>query len=46
MAEDQNTDELKTEKGGEEESLQKLRDEGILTEEEFAAQKNKILGGM
>lgn len=28
------------------EELQKLREAGVLTEEEFAAQKNKILGGM
>ena len=28
------------------EELQKLREAGALTEEEFAAQKNKILGGM
>lgn len=28
------------------EELQKLREAGVLTEEEFAAQKDKILGGM
>lgn len=45
MVENQNTEEPKTERSESDlESLQKLREEGVLTEEEFEAQKAKMGG--